>query len=112
MFLGFFPEGSNRVLHPLLVLAACLTAPPVSHANPPVYVGGTGSPEAVRRAMKEMGAPNPIDRVRILLRIRAQQARRALRAETEAGPIVGEGPEVYGLSGSDRVLVILVEFAG
>lgn len=62
--------------------------------------------------MKEIDSPNPIDRARILRRLQAQQTRRVLRADTAARPAFGDGPELLGLGGADRVLVLLVEFAG
>src|ERR1035441_6630879 len=84
----------------------------VARANPPVDGSGTASAEAVRRFMKEIDQPNPIDRARIKHRLQAQQLRRESRAKGVAAPAFGDGVEPYGLSGADRVLIILVEFAG
>jgi immune inhibitor A len=71
---------------------------------------GAAPPQTVRRLLKEMDQPNPLERARILQRLQAQAARRQTRAKIGAG--AGEGVELLGKTGTDRVLVILVEFAG
>lgn len=62
--------------------------------------------------MKEIDQPNPLERARIKQRLQAQQARRQSRAKAGTGRVYGEGTELFGKSGTDRILVILVEFAG
>jgi immune inhibitor A len=96
----------------LLFLANSRGRPPVSWSSPPVDGAGPAPAEAVRRFMKEIDQPNPIERARIKQRLQAQQARRQSRAKGVEGPAYGEGVELFGKSGTDRVLVILVEFAG
>ena len=96
----------------LLALTLGMLPLGVARANPPVDGSGTASAEAVRRFMKEIDQPNPIDRARIKHRLQAQQLRRESRAKGVAAPAFGDGVEPYGLSGADRVLIILVEFAG
>jgi immune inhibitor A len=92
----------------MLGLASLLEA----GGSPPVDGSGAASPAAVRRFMKEIDEPNPLERARILERLRVQQARRQSRAKGADAPAFGEGVELLGKSGTDRVLVILVEFAG
>ena len=96
----------------LLFLANSLVLPAVSWANPPVDGLGSAPAGAERRFMKEIDQPNPLERARIKQRLQAQQARRQSRAKAVEGPVLGEGPELFGKSGTDRVLVILVEFEG
>ena len=96
----------------LLVLAAILAWPAALRANPPRDGADGGSPEAARLFSKQIDMPNPLERALIEQRLAAQQARRELRLKGLAPQIFGEGTELYGKSGSDRVLVLLVEFAG
>ena len=70
------------------------------------------SREAALRFGSEIDMPNPLERARIEQRLDAQRARRAARLMSDPAPALGEGIELFGKSGEDRVLVILVEFAG
>jgi M6 family metalloprotease-like protein len=103
---------SCQLSRTLLVLTLGLLPPGVARANPPFDGSGPASPEAVRQFMQQIDQPNPIDRARIERRLHAQQARRELRARGATASAYGDGVEPYGLSGADRVLIILVEFAG
>ncbi len=96
---------------PLLIAGFLLAGVPVMGMP---QADGTSSctRQTIRRLLKENGEPNPIDRARILKRLEVQQARLEAGARRSTGPRYGDGPELHGLSGSDRVLVILVEFAG
>ena len=96
----------------LLLLALGLEQSPVSWCSPPVDGSGSRSRDGVRRFSSEIDWPNPLERARIEQRLEAQQARRAARMTSGAAPAYGEGIELFGKSGGDRVLVILVEFAG
>ncbi len=102
----------GRFFRLLLLLTLGLLPPGVARANPPVDGSGSASAEAVRRFMKEIDQPNPIDRARIKQRLQVQQARRELRAKGVGAAAYGDGIEPMGKSGTERVLVILVEFAG
>lgn len=103
--------GSGR-LSPWVILAVCLVQAFFAQANPP-RDGANAIPFSdARRLAKEIDSPNPVDRARILRRLAAQQGTKAKRIATTNEPVRGEGPELLGLSGTDRVLVILVEFAG
>jgi immune inhibitor A len=109
---GFPARKPGWFLSALGLLALGLAWPAQSFANPPRDGSGAATPDAARRFMKKIDAPNPIDRARILRRIQAQPARQALRAKDAAGRVYGEGVDFYGQSGTERVLVILVEFDG
>lgn len=68
--------------------------------------------EAERRFMKQIDMPNPLERARIKQRLRWQRALRAGNTLDTKGRVAGGGPSILRMSGSDRVLVILVEFGG
>lgn len=106
------PTKLRCFLSILGLIAIGLARPSNLAANPPVDGSGSGTPDSVRRFMKGIDAPNPIERARIRQRLEAQGAQRALRAKDAAGPAYGDGPKLYGKSGTDPVLVILVEFDG
>jgi len=75
-------------------------------AMPPVDGTGGGSLEDQRRFMKQTDMPNPLERAEIRQRQRLRQAQRLLGVtSSDVEPLLRK-------SGSDRVLVILVEFAG
>jgi M6 family metalloprotease-like protein len=95
-----------------LFLVLTLLCPGMAPANPPRDGSVSASPESERQFMTEIDSPNPIDRARIMRRLQEQQARRALRPKAPPGRQFGEGIEPFGLAGTDRVLVILVEFVG
>ena len=113
-FLGSLRRGGWCAA--LLLLAHGLAHPTAAWANPPVDGGGGASVEAARRFSAEIDQPNPLERARIQQRLQAQQALRQSGARAAAtagdGPVFGDGPELFGKSGTDRILVILVEFAG
>lgn len=95
-----------------LLLALGLDRGPVCRPSPPVDGSGSASREAALRFGSEIDMPNPLERARIEQRLEAQRARRAARMMSDSAPSLGEGIELFGKSGEDRVLVILVEFAG
>ena len=109
---GIVGRREGTVLRILVILATYLPQPSVSQANPPLDGSGSAPTDALRRFAKEIDSPNPLERARIKQRLQAQRARRELRSRSVEGPVYGEGPELLGKSGTDRVLVILVEFAG
>lgn len=89
-----------------------VVTPSVVWASPPVDGSGSASTLAMRQFMKETDQPNPLERARIQQRLQIQQAHRTSRVKEASGRVFGEGTELLGKSGADRVLVILVEFAG
>lgn len=106
-------DRSAAVRYSLLLLVLGLGGAPGVWAVAPADGSGLGASRvAMRRFMKEIDSPNPLDRARIQQRLKVQQARRAVRLKGGAAPAYGEGVELLGQSGTDRVLVILVEFGG
>jgi len=75
-------------------------------AMPPVSGTGGGSLEDQRRFMKQLDTPNPLERAKIRQRQQWRQAQRV------SGVTAAPPPSLLRKSGADRVLVILVEFAG
>lgn len=96
----------------LLAMTFSVVTPSVVWASPPVDGSGSASTLAMRQFMKETDQPNPLERARIQQRLQIQQAHRTSRVKEASGRVFGEGTELLGKSGADRVLVILVEFAG
>lgn len=102
----------RRARSALWFLVVFFAAPEWMHASPPVDGSSTVSRDAEWRLRKRIDAPNPIDRARIQRRLDALRTDRQARLAHSGGAALGPGVELHGKSGTDRVLVILVEFAG
>jgi M6 family metalloprotease-like protein len=76
---------------------------------PPKDGSGSASLEAEQRFREQIDMPNPLERAQIKTRMQWRQAQRVSGAITDAS---SAPPSLSRKSGTDRVLVLLVEFVG
>ncbi len=94
------------------MLLAGLASPWSAWANPPIEGMGSASRQADWQFRKRIDSPNPIELRRIKQRLEWQQAQRQARLNGASDSVSSSAMNGFVKSGTDRVLIILVEFAG